>query len=157
MNNKINKPSSSNPFDIFIVGARKGFYIAANHLIPNILMAYVIAQILNLLGIIHFLEQLFSPLMSLFGLPDVASTVLLTAWFSASASIGVVLSLIAQEQLTSLDTTILLPAIFLMGSQLQYIGRLLRIANVPRRYWPILMITSILNAFISMSIMKIII
>jgi spore maturation protein SpmB len=156
MNNRINKPSS-NPFDTFIIGARKGFYIAANQLIPNILMAYVIAQILNLLGVIHFFEKCFSPLMSLFGLPDVASTVLLTAWLSTSASIGVILSLLAQNQLTTLDTTILLPAIFLMGSQLQYIGRLLRIANIPRRYWPILMVTSILNALIAMSIMKIII
>ncbi|MCO6524089.1 MAG: YjiG family protein [Candidatus Schmidhempelia sp.] len=156
MNNKTNK-ISSNPFDLFIIGARKGFYIAANQLIPNILMAYVIAQILNLLGIIYYFEKVFSPLMSLFDLPAVASTVLLTAWLSASASIGVMISLLAQNQLSSLDITILLPAIFLMGSQLQYIGRLLRIANVPKRYWPILMLTSILNAFIAMSIMKMII
>lgn len=39
---------SSNPFDIFVIGARKGFNIAINNLMPNVLMAYVIAEMLNL-------------------------------------------------------------------------------------------------------------
>lgn len=42
--------ASNNPFDIFVVGARKGFNIAINNLMPNVVMACVIAEILNLLG-----------------------------------------------------------------------------------------------------------
>ncbi|HCQ8978018.1 TPA: hypothetical protein OMI53_005444, partial [Klebsiella variicola] len=44
---------ASNPFDIFVIGARKGFNIAINNLMPNVLMAYVIAEMLNLLGVMQ--------------------------------------------------------------------------------------------------------
>ncbi len=145
---------TNNPFDIFIIGARKGFNIAINNLMPNVLMAYVIAHILNILGLMGILGELFSPAMSIFGLPGIAITVLLTAWLSASAGTGVAVSLFAQQQLGVTDITILAPAIFLMGSQLQYMGRLLGVADVPKKYWPLLMVTSILNACIAMLVMR---
>ncbi|WP_392551559.1 YjiG family protein [Orbus wheelerorum] len=155
--NNTTKKETNNPFDIFIIGARKGFNIAINNLMPNVLMAYVIAQILNLLGLMDFLGIVFSPAMSIFNLPGVAITVLLTAWLSASAGTGVAVSLFAHQQLGITDITILAPAIFLMGSQLQYMGRLLGVADVPKRYWPLLMVTSILNAIIAMLVMRVII
>jgi spore maturation protein SpmB len=55
--------SSQNPFDIFVTGARKGFHIAIHNLMPNVVMAYVLAEVLNLLGIMPFLGQLFVPVM----------------------------------------------------------------------------------------------
>ncbi|WP_392566486.1 YjiG family protein [Utexia brackfieldae] len=151
------KKETNNPFDIFVIGARKGFNIAINNLMPNVLMAYVIAYILNVLGLMELLGSVFSPLMSVFGLPGVAITVLLTAWLSASAGTGVAVSLFAHQQLGITDITILAPAIFLMGSQLQYMGRLLGVADVPKKYWPLLMLTSIFNAFIAMIIMRLIV
>lgn len=145
---------SNNPFDIFVVGARKGFNIAINNLLPNVLMAYVIAEILNLLGIMTLLGKLFAPVMGLFGLPGEAITVLLTSWLSASAGTGVAVSLLAKGTLDGHMVTILAPAIFLMGSQLQYMGRLLGVADVPKKYWPLLMLVSIINAMIAMVIMR---
>ena len=76
---------SANPFDIFVIGARKGFNI--NNLVPNILMAYAVAEILKLLGVMEFLGTLFGPAMTVFGLPGEAVTVILTAWLSSSASV----------------------------------------------------------------------
>ncbi|MCU5774517.1 YjiG family protein [Erwiniaceae bacterium BAC15a-03b] len=146
--------TSNNPFDIFVTGARKGFHIAINNLLPNVLMAYVIAEVLNLLGIMGYIGQIFAPVMGLFGLPGEAITVLLTAWLSSSAGTGVAVSLLAKGVLTGGDITILAPAIFLMGSQLQYMGRLLGVSDVPKKYWPLLMLTSILNAAISMVVMR---
>lgn len=134
---------ASNPFDIFVIGARKGFNIAINNLMPNVLMAYVIAEMLNLLGVMQLIGQVCAPLMGLFGLPGEAITVLLTSWLSASAGTGVA------------DVTILIPAIFLMGSQLQYMGRLLGVADVPKKYWPLLMAVSIINAVIAMLVMRV--
>lgn len=55
------KNVSGNPFDIFVIGARKGFNIAINNLVPNILMAYAVAEILNLLGVMSFLGNVFGP------------------------------------------------------------------------------------------------
>jgi len=146
---------SNNPFDIFVVGARKGFNIAINNLMPNVVMAYVIAEMLNLLGVMHILGTVFAPLMGLLGLPGEAITVLLTSWLSSSAGTGVAMSLLAKGTLSASQITILAPAIFLMGSQLQYMGRLLGVADVPKKYWPLLMLTSIINSIISMIIVRV--
>jgi len=145
---------SNNPFDVFVTGARKGFHIAIHNLMPNVVMAYVLAEVLNLLGIMQFLGQLFAPVMGVFGLPGEAITVLLTAWLSSSAGTGVAVSLLTKGLLTGADVTILAPAIFLMGSQLQYMGRLLGVADVPKKYWPLLMLVSIINALIAMFVMR---
>ncbi|GAA3892224.1 YjiG family protein [Gibbsiella dentisursi] len=146
---------TNNPFDIFVIGARKGFNIAINNLLPNVLMAYVISEMLNLLGVMGIIGKLFAPLMGLLGLPGEAVTVLLTAWLSSSAGTGVAVSLLTKGTLDVMHITILAPAIFLMGSQLQYMGRLLGVADVPKKYWPLLMLTSILNSVIAMIIMRI--
>lgn len=145
---------SNNPFDVFVTGARKGFHIAIHNLMPNVVMAYVLAEVLNLLGIMQFLGQLFAPVMGIFGLPGEAITVLLTAWLSSSAGTGVAVSLLTKGLLTGADVTVLAPAIFLMGSQLQYMGRLLGVADVPKKYWPLLMLVSIINALIAMFVMR---
>ena len=118
-------------------------------------MAYVIAEMLNLLGVMQLIGQVCAPLMGLFGLPGEAITVLLTSWLSASAGTGVAVSLLRKGTLNVADVTILIPAIFLMGSQLQYMGRLLGVADVPKKYWPLLMAVSIINAVIAMLVMRV--
>lgn len=154
MSNNTKPATSSNPFDIFVIGARKGFQIAINNLLPNVLMAYVIAEMLNRVGAMQFIGYVFAPLMGIFGLPGEAVTVLLTAWLSSSAGTGIVVSLLSKGILTGAHATILIPALFLMGAQLQYMGRLLGVADVPKKYWPLLMVTSILNACVAMLVMR---
>lgn len=146
---------SGNPLDIFITGARKGFGVAINNLLPNVLMAFVLAHILGLLGVLVFLGTHCAGIMGLFGLSGESITVLLTAWLSASAGTGVAVSLLASGHITPHDVTILLPAIFLMASQIQYMGRLLGVADCPKRYWPMLMVNSILNAVFALIIMNV--
>ncbi len=148
------KPTTNNPFDIFVIGARKGWQIAINNLLPNVLMAYVIAEILNLVGAMQFIGRVFGPMMGVFGLPGEAVTVLLTTWLSSSAGTGVAVSLISKGILNGTHASILIPALFLMGAQLQYMGRLLGVADVPKKYWPLLMVASILNACIAMLVMR---
>ncbi len=154
MSNNAKPAASSNPFDIFVIGARKGFQVAINNLMPNIMMAYVIAEILNLLGAMQFIGKVFAPMMGIFGLPGEAVTVLLTTWLSSSAGTGVAVSLLTKGILNGTHASILIPALFLMGAQLQYMGRLLGVADVPKKYWPLLMLASILNACIAMIVMR---
>mgnify|MGYP003591763197 FL=1 len=154
MSNNAKPATSNNPFDIFVIGARKGFQIAINNLLPNVLMAYVIAEILNILGAMQLIGKLFGPLMGIFGLPGEAVTVLLTTWLSSSAGTGVAVSLLTKGILNGTHASILIPALFLMGAQLQYMGRLLGVADVPKKYWPLLMVASILNACIAMLVMR---
>ena len=136
------KNVSGNPFDIFVIGARKGFNIAINNLVPNILMAYAVAEILNLLGVMSFLGNVFGPAMTLFGLPGEAVTV------------GLAANMAANGMLDARHITILMPCFFLLGAQLQYMGRLLGVADVPKKYWPLLMLASLLNALCAMIIMN---
>ena len=146
--------TSENPFDIFVVGARKGFNIAVNNLVPNILMAYVVAEVLKLLGVMDFLGSVFGPAMMVFGLPGEAVTVVLTAWLSSSASVGLAANMAANGILDARDITVLMPCFLLLGAQLQYMGRLLGVADVPKKYWPLLMLASLLNALCAMLIMN---
>lgn len=147
---------SGNVFDIFVRGARKGWNIGVNNLIPNILMAYVIAYILNILGVMAFIGHWCGPLMALLGLPGEALIVLLTVWLSCSAGVGVAAAFFTQGVLDPVHITILMPAFILMGSQLQYMGRLLGTADVPKKYWPLLMAISLMNAVIGMILMRVV-
>ena len=145
---------SSNPFDIFIVGLKKGLNIGLYSLLPNVLMAFVLTYILQLFGVLDFLGNTCGGVMGLFGLPGEAITVLLATWLSCGAGVGVAASLASSNILGPAELTILSPALILMASQIQYMGRLLGVANVPKRYWPVLMLNSVLMGCIGMIVMR---
>lgn len=153
-NNAQTKHQTNNPFDIFIIGARKGFNVAINNLVPNILMAYAVAQVLQIMGVMKFLGDVFGPAMVVFGLPGEAVTVILTAWLSSSAAVGLAANMAANGLLDAHAITVLMPCFFLLGAQLQYMGRLLGVADVPKKYWPLLMSASFLNAICAMLLMN---
>ena len=146
--------TTKNPFDIFIIGLRKGFNVAINNLMPNVLMAFVLAYILELFGVMAFLGKVCGPVMAIFDLPGQAITVLCATWLSCGAGVGVAASLIASGTLNGHDITIIAPALLLMASQIQYMGRLLGVADVPKKYWPVLMVNSVLMACLGMLIMR---
>ena len=92
--------------------------------------------------------------MGAFDLPGEAITVLLATWLSCGAGVGVAASLAAAGQLNAHDVTILAPAFILMASQIQYMGRLLGVANCPKKYWPLLMFNSVFMACLGMIVMR---
>lgn len=141
--------------DIFVEGAKKGWNVGISSIIPNVLMAFVLIHALRLSGLLDMLGVLFNPVMGMFGLPGQAVMVLVGAWMSMGGGVGVAASLYAAKILNPTHVTILLPAIFLMGAQIQYMGRLLGTAGIQGRYYPMLFGISILNAIISMIIMRI--
>ena len=141
--------------DIFVEGAKKGWNVGISSIIPNVLMAFVLIHALRLSGLLDMLGVLFNQVMGLFGLPGQAVMVLVGAWMSMGGGVGVAASLYAAKILNPTHVTILLPAIFLMGAQIQYMGRLLGTAGIQGRYYPMLFGISILNAIISMIIMRI--
>lgn len=146
--------TSKNPFDIFIVGLRKGLDIGLYSLLPNVLMAFVLTYMLNLFGVMKFLGDTCGGVMGAFDLPGEAITVLLATWLSCGAGVGVAASLAAAGQLNAHDVTILAPAFILMASQIQYMGRLLGVANCPKEYWPLLMFNSVFMACLGMIVMR---
>ncbi len=141
--------------DIFVEGAKKGWNVGISSIIPNVLMAFVLIHALRLSGLLDMLGVLFNPVMGMFGLPGQAVMVMVGSWMSMGGGVGVAASLYAAKILNPTHVTILLPAIFLMGAQIQYMGRLLGTAGIQGRYYPMLFGISILNAIISMIIMRI--
>jgi spore maturation protein SpmB len=141
--------------DVFVDGARKGWNVGVSSIIPNVLMAYAIIQVLRVTGFLDLLGNLFAPVMAIFGLPGAAVMVLAGAWLSMGGGVGVAASLYAAGTLNPAHVTILLPAIFLMGAQLQYMGRMLGTAGVKTRFYPVLFAISIINAVVAMLIMRI--
>ena len=141
--------------DVFVEGARKGWNLGVNNIIPNVLMAFVIIHVLHITGLLALLGKLFAPIMAVFGLPGEAATVLMGSWLSMGGGVGVAVSLFNEGLLNGTHLAILAPAIYLMGSQIQYAGRLLGTADVNSRHYGILFAISILNALIAMLIMRI--
>lgn len=141
--------------DVFVDGARKGWNIGVNSIIPNVLLAYALIQILKVAGLLHSLEAIFNPFMGVFGLPGTAVMVLAGSWLSMGGGVGVAASLFSSGSLDGTHLAILMPAIYLMGSQIQYMGRMLGTAGVQSRFYPALFTISIINAMLGMFMMRI--
>ncbi len=140
--------------DIFVDGLRKGWLLATNHLLPNVVMAFALVHFLTVLNVLEYLTTLFQPFMSIFNLPGDAVTVLLTTWFSAVAGVGIAAALYTEGLLNSTHIAILLPGIFLMGAQLQYMGRILAVIGIETKHYLPLFLISVFNAFCGMLTMR---
>ena len=143
--------------DVFVSGVKRGWGIATGSMLPNVLMAFVLIHFLKLTGILDLLGSLFGPVMKIFGLPGEALMVLLAAWLSMGGGAGVASSLFAAGSLSLHDIAVLAPAMYLMGSQVQYIGRVLGVIGVPGKYIPVMVLISVINALLALLVMQILI
>ena len=143
--------------DVFVSGVKRGWGIATGSMLPNVLMAFILIYVLKLTGILDLLGSLFAPVMKIFGLPGEALMVLLAAWLSMGGGVGVASSLFAAGSLSLHDIAVLAPAMYLMGSQVQYIGRLLGVVGTPGKYIPVMVLISIINALLALLVMQIIV
>ena len=143
--------------DVFVSGVKRGWGIATGSMLPNVLMAFILIYVLKLTGILDLIGTVCGPVMKIFGLPGEALMVLLAAWLSMGGGVGVASSLFAAGSLSLHDIAVLAPAIYLMGSQVQYIGRLLGVVGTPGKYIPVMVLISIINALLALLVMQIIV
>ena len=143
-----------NIMDAFVEGAKGGIQISLNSTIPNVLMAFALIRILEITGVLAIIEVIFAPFMGIFGLPGAAAAVLMAAWLSMGGGTGAAASLIAAGSLQGHHAIILLPAIYLMGSQVQYIGRINGTMDLPVKYNIHMLIISLINAFLAMLVVR---
>lgn len=143
--------------DVFVEGARKGWAIAINSIIPNIMMAFIIIKILTLTGFLDILASVFGPLMALFGLPGEGAAVLMASVMSMGGAVGVAVGLLNEGVLHARDIAILAPAIYLMGSTVQYAGRILGVVGIEGHRYPLMFAVCILNALMAMFVMNLLV
>ncbi len=149
---------SANPMvtDVFVKGAVQGWNIAVTSTIPNVLMAFVIIKVLNHSGLLTIFGELFAPIMAIFGLPgEAAAHGHPTA--EENGGVGVAVSLFDQGLLTGEHVAIVAPSIYLMGSQVQYMGRCLGVIGIKGSNLFKIMALPIVTAFVSLFVMKLIV
>ncbi|MDO5690381.1 MAG: YjiG family protein [Tissierellia bacterium] len=143
--------------EVFVEGAKKGWNMGINSIIPNVLMAYVLIKAMNLSGLIDIIGTVFAPVMGIFGLPGEAIAVLLGSFMSMGGGIGVAVSMFSDGLITGEHISKMIPAMFLMGALLQYAGRILGTSEVDARKFPVLFGIAIINAILSLFVMNIIV
>ncbi len=143
--------------DVFVAGARKGWNIAVSSTLPNVMMAFVIIKALSITGALGVIGKVFAPVMALVGLPGEAAAVLMGAMMSMGGAVGVAVGLFDSGALVGNHLAILAPAIYLMGSLVQYAGRILGVVGTEGGKIPVMFGICILNAFVAMFIMNILV
>lgn len=150
------KVKAKNPVEAFVEGAVNGINIIMKSTVPNVVFAFIIIKILNMTGFLDLIGTVMSPVMAIFGLPGVSATVLLSSILSMGGGCGVAASLATSGMLSNTDITILMPAIPLMGTLVQYMGRILSTAGLPTKYYAPCYVIAIVNGLLSMLVMRVI-
>lgn len=139
-----------NIYDSFLEGMRKGLKIAALNMLPNVVIAFILIKALQITGLLDTIGTLFTPVMEIFHLPGEAIAVLLSTVLSAGGGIGTAAGLYSHGVLNSVHLSILMPAIFLMGAQIQYAGRILGVIGIESKHFYVLFVISVLNSLMAM-------
>lgn len=143
--------------DVFIEGARKGWDIAVHNTIPNVLMAFVIIYILNASGALGFLGKYIGFIMIPCGLPGESIAVFLAAFLSWGGAAGVLVALVGDNILNAHDIAVLIPGMALVGSIVQYMGRILGVLAIPTKHYPVLFGICFVNAYLAMFVTNILV
>ncbi len=139
----------------FISGMQKGLTIAVKYMLPAIIAAFVLIEVLKTSGLLGWIGATFTPVMGLFGLPGEALAVLITAWASAAGAIGLTAAMASAEIISANHVAILLPGVLLMGSQLQFVGRILATSGLKNRYIALMMAIGFINSLLAMLFMRV--
>ena len=143
--------------DIFVEGARKGWNIAIHSTIPNVLMAFVIIYVLNVSGLLKLLGEYVGFVMLPLGLPGESIAVFLASFLSWGGAAGVLVALVQEGILRAPHLAILLPGMALVGSTVQYMGRVLGVLGVPGKHYLVLFGICIVNAYLAMLLMRVLV
>ncbi len=143
--------------DVFVKGARQGWDLATKSMLPNLVMAFVLIKALNVTGLLHYIGLVFEPMMSVFGLPGESAMILASSWLSVGGGLGVLIAFITEGVMSGEQVAIILPSMFIMGGQLQYMGRCLGVIGIKDKMLYVIMLIPIVMAFAALTFMSIIV
>ncbi len=142
--------------DIFLGGAKRGFYIGVETVLPSMILGYVVMQLLTLTGLMDVLALVCGPIMRIFGLPGEASAVLLSAFFSKAAGAAAAASLFGEGVLSAAQCTILIIPCMLMGTLIGHFSRIVLVCGVESRRQPLMLLVPIFDSIVGMLLMRLI-
>lgn len=145
-----------NIIDSFLIGAREGWQIGITAMLPAVVMAFSIMQILLFTGVLEYIDIIFKPVMALFDLPGAAATPLVFSIVSITGALGMVASMAVSGTLSATHVAMMLPAIMLTGAQLVYLGRVLGVSGLKSKYYPIVFCIAYFDGILALILMKLI-
>ena len=153
---EVTKAEKKPIIDVFLGGAKRGFYIGVETVLPSMILGYVVMQFLTLTGLMDVMGVIFGPVMRLFGLPGEASAVLLSAFFSKAAGAAAAASLFGEGVLTAAQCTILVVPCMLMGTLVGHFSRIVLVCGVESKKQPLMLLVPIVDSVVGMLLMRLI-
>ncbi|MCI1930774.1 MAG: nucleoside recognition protein [Clostridia bacterium] len=150
------KPIKKSIVEVFMKGAKKGFYIGVEQILPAMILGYVIIQFLKLTGLINILNIIFGPIMGIFGLPGEAIVVIISAFFSKAAGAAAAANLFSEGVLSAAQCTILIMPCMLMGTLVGHFARIILVSGVNPKHRGLMLLVPIVDSILGMFVMRII-
>ncbi|MBP2630984.1 MAG: yjiG [Firmicutes bacterium] len=140
----------------FCFGAKNGFYLGVERIIPAMILAYVLIMCLKITGIMTIVGTVLGPVMAIFGLPGEAVVSLVAAFFAKAAGASTAASLYAEGVINAAQVTILFPATITMGTLVGHFVRVVVASGTNARWHKLLICIPIIDAVVSMLLVRII-
>lgn len=134
----------------FVTGAKKGFYIGAEMIMPAMVLAYVLIQFLDITGLMTIVGKMLGPVMAIFGLPGEAIVVLVAAFFAKAAGCATAATLYSKGIITAAQATILFPACITMGTLIGHFVRIVIVSNASKKWHLLLLCVPLVDAVVVM-------
>lgn len=147
---------NKNVFQNFTAGARDGWNLFSKNVLPSILMAYVLIQILQVTKLMDLIGKVCGPIMHIFGLPGSSIVAFVAAFFSMGGGFATDALLFTKGQITAQQATIMMPAIMLGGGLAQMWARILVVTGVPNKHQKWVILIQFIDAIIALFVMRII-
>ena len=141
----------------FIFGAKNGFYLGVEKIIPAMILAYVLILFLKITGLMAIIGNVISPVMAIFGLPGEAIVALISAFFAKAAGAATAATLYADGTINAVQATILFPATITMGTLIGHFVRCVVASGANPKHHTMLVAIPIIDAVLSMLLTRMII
>ena len=141
----------------FIFGAKNGFYLGVEKIIPAMILAYVLILFLKITGLMAIIGNVISPVMAIFGLPGEAIVALISAFFAKAAGAATAATLYADGTINAVQATILFPATITLGTLIGHFVRCVVASGANPKHHPMLVAIPIIDAVLSMFLTRMII
>ena len=142
--------------EVFLKGARGGFYVTVEQILPAMILGYVIVEFLEITGLMEIVGKIFGPIMGVFGLPGAAVAVLISAFFAKAAGAATAANMFAQGVITAAQATILIMPCMLMGTLVGHYARIILVSDVNPAYRKVMLFVPLLTSVVAMLAMRLI-
>ena len=139
----------------FVFGAKNGFYLGVERIIPAMILAYVLILFLKTTGLMNIIGTVVAPVMGLFGLPGEAIVALISAFFAKAAGCATAATLYNDGVINAAQATILFPACITMGKLIGHFVRCVMASGANPKHHALLMAIPVVDAVISMLLTRV--